>query len=125
MGTDKLSRRRFFDPFGKKQTVETEDISTEQLFTDNPLFEKYARKTLGPRIYHSELLDYGTARVMDDSLRVGNVTSGVSAYTGAWTEWEVLHLLRRTGFGFKKSFVDTLLAMTPDAAVEHILNIDN
>jgi hypothetical protein len=124
MGNDKLSRRKFFSPFSGQQKTTIEAPVAAPFDTEDPLFEKYSRKTLGPRVYDEALTDYSNARLMDNGLRVGNVTSGVTAYTGNWTEWEVLHLLRRTGFGFKKSFVDTLLAMTPDAAVEHILNIN-
>lgn len=55
--------------------------------------------------------------------RVGNITSGLTPYTGAWTEWEVAHLLRRTGFGVKKTDLDALLALTPAAAADALLNI--
>ncbi|HEY6505875.1 MAG TPA: DUF1800 family protein [Chitinophagaceae bacterium] len=125
MGHHKVSRRKFFDSLRQKQKNNLAEDFAGNGFDDNdPLFRRYSRKKLGPREYGTGEISYEAARVMDDSLRVGNVTSGVAPYAGAWTEWEVLHLLRRTGFGFKKNYVDTLLAMTPDAAVDHLMNID-
>ncbi|RYZ22582.1 MAG: DUF1800 family protein, partial [Chitinophagaceae bacterium] len=59
-----------------------------------------------------------------ESARVGNVTSGLQPYAGAWTSWEVLHLLRRTNFGWKKTWVDALLPLSPSAAVDAVLNIN-
>jgi uncharacterized protein (DUF1800 family) len=121
MGKHQVSRRKFLRSFNGKNSVQDQ----QPFGNDDPLFDKYSRKKIGPREYRTELVSYETARTMDDALRVGNVTSGVAPYTGAWTEWEVIHLLRRTGFGFKKSYVDTLLAMTPDTAVDLIMNINN
>lgn len=61
----------------------------------------------------------------DDSQRTGPlITSGLTPYTGTWTEWEVLHLLRRTNFGWKKAWVDALLPLSPSAAVDAVLAID-
>lgn len=126
MGHDKVSRRNFFASLRQKEIQNAGTVASEEYYTDDPLFEKYSRKKAGKRHYGTEIISQEEARVMEmnDSLRVGNVTSGLAAYTGAWTEWEVLHLLRRSGFGFKKTYVDTLLGMGPDAAVDHIMNID-
>lgn len=55
--------------------------------------------------------------------RVGNVTSGLAAYSGTWSQWEAAHLLRRTGFGAKKTDIDQLLTMTVTDAVDAICNI--
>ena len=55
--------------------------------------------------------------------RVGNVTSGLAAYTGAWTVWEAAHLLRRVGFGVKKADLDALLLMNVSDAVNTLLSI--
>jgi uncharacterized protein (DUF1800 family) len=125
MGHHKVSRRKFFDTLRQKQRANTSgDLPGNGFDNEDPLFQLYSRKKLGPREYKTDEISYETARVVDDALRVGNVTSGVAAYTGAWSEWEVLHLLRRTGFGIKKTHVDSLLPLTTDAAVEQILNIN-
>jgi uncharacterized protein (DUF1800 family) len=124
MGRQKVSRRKFFESLRHTKN----DIPQEDFYsgydTEDPLFNKYSRKKLGPRQYSTEFINYETARVIDDALRVGNVTSGLAAYAGTWSEWEVLYLLRRTGFGYKKPHVDTLLPMAPSAAVDHILSIN-
>jgi uncharacterized protein (DUF1800 family) len=125
MGRQKVSRRKFFSSLSQKQKVlQDADLSANGVDTEDPLFEKYSRKKLVPRVYKTELISTEAARLADDSLRVGNVTSGLAPYTGQWTEWQVLHLLRRTGYGNRKAYVDTLLPMTPSAAVDHIMNIN-
>jgi hypothetical protein len=48
--------------------------------------------------------------------------SGVNPYTGAWTEKEILHLLRRTTFGAKKAHVDLLKTMTISQAVDYLID---
>jgi uncharacterized protein (DUF1800 family) len=87
---------------------------------DDPLFEKYSRKTLGQRQYSTQM---GNPNI-DGSFaaRVGAVTSGLSPYTGAWTASEVTHLLRRTSFGVKKTDINTLLALSPAAAVDNLFS---
>jgi uncharacterized protein (DUF1800 family) len=125
MGRQKVSRRKFFSSLSQKQKVlQDADLSANGVDTEDPLFEKYSRKKLVPRVYKTELISTEAARLADDALRVGNVTSGLAPYTGQWTEWQVLHLLRRTGYGNRKAYVDTLLPMTPSAAVDHIMNIN-
>ncbi len=52
----------------------------------------------------------------------GKMFSGLAPYAGSWTTNEVTHLLKRTMFGAKKADVDYFLAMTPDAAVDELLN---
>ncbi len=126
MGQINVSRRDFFSAFADRQkTGDKKGIPTIHLDSEDPLFAKYARKKLGPRVYDTNIITYEQAQVTENSLRVGNVTSGLTPYTGAWTEWEALHLLRRAGYGSKKSYVDTLLGMSPSAAVDYIMNIDN
>ncbi|MBL7739860.1 MAG: DUF1800 family protein [Chitinophagaceae bacterium] len=127
MGQDKVSRRKFFESLRQKETnIPVESMDETGYFQEDPLFEKYSRKKAGRRYYGTEMISAETARAndMNGSLRIGNVTSGLAPYNGAWTEWEVLHLLRRTGFGFKKTYVDTLLGMSTGDAVDHIMNID-
>src|SRR5205085_8556534 len=81
---------------------------------------------LTPRHFSDEQIAYAVRENPDanPAIRVGNVTSGLTPYAGPWTEWEVLHLLRRTNFGWKKSFVDNLLPLTPSAAVDAVCTID-
>ena len=94
----------------------------------DPLFKKYARKEGSGRRYSSyqrylDKVDHpdeqqGTAE------RVGNVTSGLAPYTGGWTEWEVIHLLKRTSFGNRKTDIAALSAMTTSAAVDTLTTIN-
>lgn len=46
----------------------------------------------------------------------------LNPYTGSWTEAEVIHLLRRTTFGVKRSDIQTLLGMTPSGAVDYLFS---
>lgn len=87
----------------------------------DPLFKKYARKSLGPRRYSQQMGNPDPGGSI--FARVGNVTSGLNPYAGAWTTWEVAHLLRRVGFGVKKTELETLLALTPSAAVDAMLTL--
>ncbi len=86
----------------------------------DPLFEKYSRKTFPGRKYQSNL----SSKDSGFTDRVTPVNSGLSPYTGTWGKTEVLHLLRRTGYGFKKADVDTLLAMSMTNAVNAVLNVN-
>ncbi len=121
MGQEKLQRKDFFKNiigFTKKQTAKTFDELTGD---PDPLFEKYARKTLGERHYSQDIEVPGTN---GPSLnRIGNITSGLTQYTGVWTVWEATHLLKRLNFGAKKTDVDNLLSLTPSAAVDALLTI--
>lgn len=47
--------------------------------------------------------------------------SGLNPYTGPWGYAQVAHLLRRTGFGLKKSEVDSFLTMNANSAVNKLL----
>ncbi|MBC7902807.1 MAG: DUF1800 family protein [Gemmatimonadaceae bacterium] len=120
MGDQKVSRRKFLQPFPAVQ----EDQGTG---TSDPLFDKYARKSLAPRHYSSEEIVHqiGEAEGISPMVRVGNVTSGLNPYSGPWTAWEVHHLLRHTNFGSNKTWLDQLLPLTPSAAVDIVLNINN
>ncbi len=117
MGNEKtLSRKDFF-----KNLVAAKSSSSTNSVTENedPLFKKYSRKTLGERQYSQQTAVPNTDGTFN--LRVGNVTSGLAPYTGTWTAWEVMHLLRRINFGIKKSDVDALSALSVSAAVDAIL----
>jgi uncharacterized protein (DUF1800 family) len=48
--------------------------------------------------------------------------SGIDAYTGPWTEQEVIHLLKRTMFGAKRSDVNHFKSRTLAQSVNELLN---
>lgn len=48
--------------------------------------------------------------------------SGINPYTGAWGSNEVVHLLKRTMFGAKKSDIDYFLTRTMSQAVDELVN---
>ncbi len=86
----------------------------------DPLFEKYSRKIFTGRKYQSNL----SSKNSGFTDRVAPVLSGLNPYTGVWGKTEVLHLLKRTGYGFKKADVDSLLAMSMTNAVNAVLNVN-
>ncbi|HEX8461100.1 MAG TPA: DUF1800 family protein, partial [Segetibacter sp.] len=47
--------------------------------------------------------------------------TGLKAYTGAWTDNEVIHLLKRTMFGSKKADIDYFKTKTMSQAVDELL----
>jgi uncharacterized protein (DUF1800 family) len=51
------------------------------------------------------------------------LTGGLSPYNGPWGYAQAAHLLRRTGFGLKKSEVDALLSLNMDSAVNKVLTV--
>jgi hypothetical protein len=103
----KYSRRNLF----KKVFLRREE-------SQDPLFEKYKRKNYGLRRYQSI---EATAEIN----RIGNITSGLTPYTGAWNTASVLHLLRRTQFGFKFSDVNGLVQAGFNSSVNSLLTIPN
>jgi uncharacterized protein (DUF1800 family) len=122
MGQEKLKRKDFFKTIAGLQKTNVPDTLVEDTTGEpDPLFEKYARKTLGSRQYSERI------EIPDPNgpvyARVGNITSGIAPYAGAWTVWEATHLLRRISFGIKKAELDALLALTPATAVDSLLNI--
>jgi uncharacterized protein (DUF1800 family) len=84
------------------------------------LFEKYSRKIFKARKYQSN------QRTKDSGFtnRVVPVSSGLNSYSGSWEKPEALHLLRRTGYGFKQADVDTVLALNVTNAVNTILKVN-
>lgn len=48
-------------------------------------------------------------------------TSGLAAYSGPWTKKQVIHLLKRTMYGAKKSDIDYFLTKTTAAAVDELI----
>jgi len=121
MGDQKVKRKDFFKHItGFKKNV-PEPVFDGPTGDPDPLFEKYARKNLTERQY-SEVVEVPGSGAAE-RVRVGNVTSGLTPYTGVWSVWEVTHLLRRVSFGVKKADVDGLLLLTPSAAVDAMLAI--
>lgn len=51
------------------------------------------------------------------------ITTGLNPYAGPWTVNEVVHLLKRTMFGAKKSDIDFFLPLGMNAAVDALLNV--
>ena len=122
MGDVKLKRKDFFKNIaGFKKNMPEPVLDGPTGDPTDPLFKKYARKNLTGRQY-SEVVQVPSAEPAE-SIRVGNITSGLAPYTGVWTVWEVTHLLRRLGFGVRKADLDALLLLTPSAAVDAMLAI--
>ena len=48
--------------------------------------------------------------------------SGIATYTGAWTDQEIIHLLKRTMFGAKPSDINYFRTRTMSQAVDELLN---
>lgn len=124
MGSESIKRRDLFKKIigiPSKETVEP-GIFEEGKWDEGPdlLFEKYARKSLPARQYSEVVAVPGTGTELN---RVGNVTSGLAAYTDAWDKWQAAHLLRRAGFGVKKADLEALLAMTMSDAVDNLFTL--
>ncbi|MEQ1553772.1 MAG: DUF1800 family protein [Ferruginibacter sp.] len=120
MGTEKLQRKDFLKSLTglskNKPTSKTENTPP----TIDPLFEKYSRKSLGNRQYSETLaVQDGQTEFLN---RVGTISSGIAAYTGAWTINEVKHLLNRASYGAKKVDIDALLLQSTSAAVDSLLS---
>ncbi|MFZ9455778.1 MAG: hypothetical protein ACO27Q_11180, partial [Bacteroidia bacterium] len=84
-------------------TINRTELSSKPMEKDfdsnqDPIFKKYANKTLPTGLMKT--------------------TAGINPYNGAWTEAEVLHLLRRCTFSPNATMVQTLLAMNPSQAVD-------
>ncbi|NHN27004.1 DUF1800 domain-containing protein [Flavobacterium jejuense] len=91
----------------------------------DPLFEKYSRKVFNGRKYLAQEKNSKQKPKTNAELeRVNPVTSGLELYTGPWTDRQAIHLLKRTGFGFKKTDLDTIANLSMSQAVDLILNID-
>lgn len=91
----------------------------------DPLFELYSRKDAPGRNIAPTSPDFNAYPGSPSPLRIGNVTSGLNPYTGTWDTRAVLHLLKRTGYGFKKSHADTLQALTMSQAVDLVLTVSS
>ncbi|TAK37268.1 MAG: DUF1800 domain-containing protein [Saprospiraceae bacterium] len=51
------------------------------------------------------------------------INGGLEPYAGPWGYEQAGHLLRRTGFGLKKTDLDLLLSLTMSDAVDHLLDL--
>ena len=87
----KINRREFLE-----ELIDTQ--APGPALKDDVLFKKYANRSL-PR-------------------NLAKVTGSLATYSGSWGQAEVVHLLRRTTFGVKPADIQTLLALTPTAAVD-------
>lgn len=83
--------------------------------SEDPLFKKYKRKNYLGRRFQS--------RNINEIDRIGVITSGLAPYSGVWNISNVLHLIRRTQFGFKYSDVSSIESLGMQAAVNMLLNI--
>jgi uncharacterized protein (DUF1800 family) len=123
MGNETLKRKDFFKKLLAKDTHEEEILLVSNEPSDNdgndPLFEKYSRKTIGNRFYSQTMVQPDENGSL--GLRPPTLTAGLAPYTGPWTEDEALHFVRRTTYGAKKSLVDTIVPMGMSAAVDSML----
>lgn len=100
------------------------DTSNNNIQTD-PLFEKYRRKIYTGRKFLAEPPKPNEEPSENPELeRVNPVTSGLNVYSGPWTDRQAIHLLKRTGFGFRKTDLDTIMGLSMTQAVDLILNIN-
>src|SRR4026208_1714875 len=53
---------------------------------------------------------------------VRRVTSGINPYNGPWTDSEIIHLLKRTKYGAKRTDVAYFLTRTVSQAVDELIN---
>ena len=123
MGNKPKSRRGFFQALLEKNN----DVITSEQITDgdDPLFEKYSTKTSGRR-YSTAVVPYYSSEQATPAAaqRPPNVTSNLDPFTGVPTKDQILHLLRRTNFGWKKAYVDALTGLTASQAVDAVLAVD-
>jgi Protein of unknown function (DUF1800) len=87
---------------------------------DRRSFLTGSKQTLTDTIPSSFAGELYSNRTIPTSLN--RTDSGITPYTGVWTEKEVLHLLRRTTFGAKKAHVDLLKTMTMSQAVDYLID---
>jgi uncharacterized protein (DUF1800 family) len=90
---------------------------------EDALFRMYSRKSFHGRNIYPPGPDFNQSDT-PSSERIGAVTSGLAAFTGTWNRQTALHLLRRTGFGYKKTHADTLQLLTMSQAVDLVLAIN-
>ncbi len=118
MRNNTYSRRQLFQKIKEKFSNKASDI--------DPLFEKYSRKIFNGRRYSSaEKFHKNKSENSNLEERVNPILSGLEPYIDTWSTREALHLLKRTGFGFKKIDVDTLTSLSFNTAIDLVLNVSN
>ncbi|MBS1587675.1 MAG: DUF1800 domain-containing protein [Bacteroidetes bacterium] len=96
------NRRQFFQQFtGGSSVAETAAYN----IAEDKLFQKYANKEM----------PHGYAKA----------TATLTPYSGAWTETQAMHLLRRATFGLKAQDIDTIVGMGMNYAVDYLINNSN
>ncbi|HUH75296.1 MAG TPA: DUF1800 domain-containing protein [Chitinophagales bacterium] len=104
--------------------MEGKIVIDPQIWLDRIKYRKASQKfkpdSLSKRINDKNLEEFNDK----NSQRIGNISSGLSAYTGTWTDWEKMHLLKRTGFGFKRSDLQALSTYTMFQSVDIVLTAD-
>lgn len=109
---------------GEDFLASTFTLAGNKVVDNEGLFEKYSRKEFNGRNNYTKEIPFEKT-LSNSANRIGNVTSGLTPYTGTWTVREVLHLLRRTNYGYKKSHADVLGALTMSQAVDLIMTVNN
>jgi uncharacterized protein (DUF1800 family) len=104
----KLSRRQLFRRFVSKYSNGLD-----------PLLEKYRRKIYNGRSYVDPTLSLNVTN------RKTNISTGIAPYIGNWTEREVVHLLKRTLFGYKITDVSSFVSVGMNTSVSQLLNFTN
>ncbi len=104
------------------------------------LFQKYSRKSIGQRkteshdIFLKKMDGAGSTNspvgksklTLSAPGQVLRIDAGLSPYIGEWTDTEVIHLLKRTSFGNRKSAVDHLVSLgSASAAIDYITDLTN
>lgn len=81
--------------------------------------------TTGVKKPGNEFAEMPTAFKQTRTGKVNNFTTSINPYTGAWTDSEIIHLLKRLSFGAVKEDVDYFRTLTFDQAVDEMLNTKN
>jgi uncharacterized protein (DUF1800 family) len=116
MENSKTTRRQLFRKLITRFTNNAQD--------KDPLFEKYSRKIYNGRRYAPNSYANKMNAKNTQVARVKPITSGLAQYAGTWSSREATYLLQRTGFGYKKLHVDTLVALSFDQAIDQVLTIN-
>lgn len=103
--TGKLSRRQLFKIIALRNTN-----------SEDTLLAKYRRKVYNGRRYVD-----ANATATDLNRKVA-ISSGIETYKGVWTDKEVIHLLKRTLFGFKVGDINSFVLNGLDKTVDQLLN---
>ncbi|MEW6510830.1 MAG: DUF1800 domain-containing protein [Bacteroidota bacterium] len=82
------------------------------------LLEEVLTPTDAPAARDEELVSPFANRSLP---KVARTTAGLELYTGAWTDAQAVHLLRRTTFGPSKSHLDAVMGLSMSTAVDALL----